>query len=80
MEEEIEDQVGRLRIECKAIEKQIRGLLHHSFFDGAQLYVAQHNEMKAQIMLAVRHIEDTRMRLGKVRQYAGESNSIYDKL
>ena len=29
--------------------------------------------------LAVRHIEDARMRLGKVLQYAGVGVSIYDK-
>jgi hypothetical protein len=30
-------------------------------------------------MLAVRHIEDARMRCGKVLQFSGDGVSIYDK-
>lgn len=36
-------------------------------------------ECIAQAMLALRHIEDARMRLGKVIQYADGGVSIYDK-
>ena len=36
-------------------------------------------EAKAQAMLAVRHLEDARMRLGKVIQYSDGGVSIYDK-
>ncbi len=48
-------------------------------FRSEQAYPDQHGEMKAQIMLAVRHFEDARMRLGKVLQYADNGVSIYDK-
>lgn len=36
-------------------------------------------EMIAQAMLALRHIEDARMRFGKVIQYADNGQSIYKK-
>lgn len=36
-------------------------------------------EVAAQLMLAVRHIEDARMRMGKAIQYAGDGVSCYDK-
>ena len=75
--------VGRaksLRTRCKEIEKDIRNLMNHPEFKCEQTYDGQHSEMKAQIMLSVRHIEDTRMRLGKVCQYAGDGISIFDKM
>lgn len=39
----------------------------------------KHGEILANIMLAVRHLEDARMRLGKVIQYNGDGVSCYDK-
>ncbi len=44
-----------------------------------QTFEGQCAEQKAQAMLAVRHIEDARMRLGKVIQYNGDGVSCYDK-
>ncbi|MCF7811571.1 hypothetical protein K9N50_11350 [bacterium] len=79
MEPTIEDVANDLREACKKTEKQIRRMLEHGVFEGEQTYPKQHGEMKANIMLAVRHIEDARMRLGKVCQYAGDGVSIYDK-
>lgn len=38
-----------------------------------------HPEVGANLMLAIRHLEDARMRLGKVIQYAGDGVSCYDK-
>lgn len=43
-------------------------------------YDGQAIEMHEQAMLAVRALEDARMRLGKVCQYATGGISIYDKL
>ena len=40
---------------------------------------SDHGEMRANIMLAYRHLEDARMRLGKVIQAAEGGTSIYDK-
>ncbi len=36
-------------------------------------------EMTAKIMLAYRHLEDARMRVGKILQAAGDGVSILDK-
>jgi len=36
-------------------------------------------ECTAQAMLALRHVEDARMRIGKVIQYADGGVSVYDK-
>lgn len=36
-------------------------------------------EASEQAMLAVRHLEDARMRLGKVIQHLGDGISIYDQ-
>ena len=69
-----------LRARCKEIENDVRGLMYHLDFKQEQAYLGQHSEMKAQIMLSVRHIEDTRMRLGKICQYAGDGVSIFDKM
>ena len=46
---------------------------------GEQEYLGQHGEMIANIMLAYRHLEDARMRVGKILQAAGDGVSILDK-
>ena len=79
MEENIEARAESLRDECKEAELRTRAMMDHSVFRGEQAFAGQHGEMKAQIMLAVRHLEDARMRLGKVCQYAGDGTSIFDK-
>jgi hypothetical protein len=38
-----------------------------------------HPEVGANTMLAIRHLEDARMRLGKAIQYAEDGISCYDK-
>lgn len=37
------------------------------------------NEMHANLMLAFRHLEDARMRIGKIIQAQGGGQSIYDR-
>jgi hypothetical protein len=68
-----------LRAQLRAIEIRCRSIKDHPVFKGEQAYAGQHGEMIAQSMLAVRHIEDARMRIGKVLQYSGDGVSIYDK-
>ena len=68
------------RDRLRTMEVEARQLLDHPLFSGEQAYVGQHGEMKAQTMLAVWHIEDARMRFGKVCQYAGDGVSSYDKV
>ena len=59
--------------ECKRLEKRTRVLLNHPAFQSikAMDHPGHYDEMKAQIMLAIRHLEDARMRLGDVLPYAG---------
>lgn len=76
----IEEVCKELRGQCKDTEQSVRELMVHPVFKNEQKYLNQHGEMKAQIMLAVRHLEDARMRLGKVCQYASDGISIFDKM
>jgi len=65
---QLEAHMNSLRAQLLAIEKEAR--LTAEFVDG---------EAHAQAWLAVRHIEDARMRLGKVIQYAvGGGVSCWD--
>ena len=57
-----------LRVECKGTEKKVRELMNADTFRNEQAFAGQHGEMKANVMLAVRHLEDARMRLGKAIQ------------
>jgi len=75
----LKEACGDMRGLCKRLEQRTRMLKQDPVFDGDQAYPSQHGEMKAHIMLAVRHFEDARMRLGKVLQYADDGVSIYDK-
>ena len=51
----------------------------NSFFGNEQEYPDQHGEMLANLTLAYRHLEDARMRLGKVIQAKDGGASVYDK-
>ena len=51
----------------------------HGIFSQKPKFDSQHSEMKANFMLAYRHLEDARMRLGKVLQAKDGGKSIYDK-
>jgi hypothetical protein len=75
-----------LRAELLAIEKRVRALLRNRFPDpdfdwktATPQIIAQIGEMRDHQMLAVRAIEDSRMRIGKVLQHARDGVSIYDK-
>ena len=73
------DECDVLRKECKVLENRLRLLMRHERYKGEQSYVGQHPEMKAQTMLAVRAVEECRMRIGKILQYSDNGVSIYDK-
>ena len=79
METAIEDICNEMRLELKCLEDRARRMMDHGRFDGEQSFGNQHGEMKAQIMLTVRHLEGARMRVGKVLQYADDGVSILDK-
>ena len=73
--------VDELRAELLVIERRSRALesliaLRRPSDHGPSPDVG---EVFAQAKLAVRHVEDARMRLGKVLQYARDGVSVYDK-
>jgi hypothetical protein len=66
----LEDTCNRFRAQCLDVEHYVRALVTQKKVDG---------EAAAQAMLAVRHLEDARMRLGKVIQHAvGGGVSCFD--
>jgi len=80
MEESMKDACNRLRADAKKVETQTRALMEHSRFKDPENFKGQHSEVKASIMLAVRHLEDARMRLGKAIQYStADGVSVFDK-
>jgi len=79
MEQNIKDQSNDLRAEILRIGNAVNALHKHSTFSGEQASAGQHSEMHANITLAYRHLEDARMRLGKVIQASEGGVSCYDK-
>lgn len=79
MEEKIQSICEGLRTTIRDVGAEVVGLKGHGIFRGGE--VSQHGmaEMMANIMLAYRHLEDARMRLGKVMQHADGGVSVYDK-
>lgn len=73
----IKTALQEMRQKLDQTEKDVRGLLG---FDPASIpSEANQGEIIANIMLAVRHVEDARMRLGKAIQAHDGGESIYDK-
>jgi len=75
----IEDTCKEIRDALKVVAKEVRGLMNHEVFDSPLDSVRNEPEMKANIMLTYRHIEDATMRLGKVIQAHDGGKSVYDK-
>ena len=68
---------AEIRAACLSIEGNVRGMTPRvsSLPQGVQF-----QEVNANLMLAVRHMEDARMRLGKAIQWACEDGvSCFDK-
>ncbi len=82
IETALKPECDALRADLLAIERRVRALLiDHmgTFGPGTKAEVfAQAGEMRDHQMLAVRAIEDARMRIGKVLQHARDGVSIYD--
>lgn len=70
---------NNMRVRIGADADMTMRLKASSVFDSEQSYPYQHSEMVANIMLAYRHLEDARMRIGKILQAAGDGVSILDK-
>lgn len=67
-----------IREKLKANEDELRAIKEFAVRN-ADAMPGDANEVIANIMLSIRHIEDARMRLGKAIQYSGDGVSIYDK-
>lgn len=65
----------KLRIEVRDLAVIVKGMMKN---EGHGIE-ADVGESKANIMLAYRHLEDARMRLGKVIQAEDGGVSVYDK-
>ena len=79
MPKTLEECLNEMRATLKEIEMQARAIVTSDDLKAENTFENQRGEQKAQAMLAVRHIEDARMRLGKVIQYNGTGVSCYDK-
>jgi len=79
MEEKLKEICDKLREDIKDAGEVTRSLMSHSDLKGEERYPNQHSEMKANIMLTYRHLEDARMRVGKILQAADDGVSILDK-
>ena len=79
MEENFKELVFERRESLLKDAEEIKALMTHGVFKGEELFPGQHGEMKANIMLAYRHIEDLRMRLGKAIQAYDGGKSVYPR-
>lgn len=77
--------VKNWRMEIKATAQAVKALHEHPFFRSQPLTVptstvdlADRYEMRENIILAYRHLEDAAMRLGKVIQAYDGGKSVYD--
>lgn len=75
-----EELVVDLRDEIEEIKREVWQLNNDPVFMEEQSRAHQHSEMGSNIDLAFRHLEDARMRLGKLLQAFSEDGvSKYDK-
>ena len=69
---DFERECNEMRGELKILETRARKL-------ALIIEMTNNSEVVTQANLAMRHIEDARMRYGKVIQYLGDGESIYDE-
>jgi len=79
VEATMKDLCDQLRADIKFLADQTLRLRRHSDMFVCNESHFQHDEVYANIMLAYRHLEDARMRVGKILQAAGGGVSIFDK-
>lgn len=77
----LQELAERGREAIKPNEMLVRSMAINSIFSGDQeAWHGQHEELQTHIDLAIRNLEDARMRLGKVLQYLNEdTTSVFDK-
>jgi hypothetical protein len=74
----IKENCNIIRAAVLGLGYEVNGLHQHDVFKNEQASPGQHSEMHANITLAYRHLEDARMRLGKVIQAYEGGVSCYD--
>ena len=82
----IEELCDELRKEIQGTKEKVADLHKHDRFQGENCHLSAGNvptdqigNLRANITLAFRHLEDARMRLGKVMQACQGGTSILDK-
>ena len=78
VERTIKDDCFDARKELEGLKVEVIELMDHDVFKSV-LPSNKVGEMKANIMLAYRHLEDARMRLGKVVQAYDGGQSVYPR-
>lgn len=79
VEEPLKDICFGVRGEIERLKAVVKGLKEHGCFKDENKVGEDRSEMKANIMLVYRHLEDARMRLGKVVQAYDGGTSVYPK-
>lgn len=79
VDEGFKDDCFSARGKIEELKPEVLRLMGHNVFTSDASGPNQHGEMKANIMLAYRHLEDARMRLGKVVQAYDGGKSVYPK-
>lgn len=78
----LDDECNSQRAAVKVVEKELRALKDKITADrrgNEDSFPGQTAEILGQLTLAFRHLEDARMRIGKVIQYSGDGVSCFDK-
>ena len=75
----LEEMSTKARADILSISKFVLGMKWNSQLKGETTPNEDHGEAVANIMLAYRHLEDARMRLGKVMQAMNGGESVYSK-
>ena len=79
MGEPLETRCENVRGEIKDLAEVVKSFMNDDWFQNEQAFANQHGEAKANIMLAYRHLEDARMRVGKIVQQIQGGVSKFDR-
>ena len=77
-QEQMENECSKARLAIKEVGDAVKALKNNDYIQGEQAFLGQHGEIHANIMLAYRHLEDARMRVGKVMQQLQGGTSKFD--
>ena len=78
-EKSLKELVAVARDTIGQVGRDVKSLMKRTEFQPPSAPTVDVGEMRANVMLAFRHLEDARMRLGKVLQAQDGGVSCYDK-